>query len=70
MEDVIGITKAYITRVGHGAMPTELNDEAGEHMGTVGGEFGTTTGRKRRCGWFDAVVMRRLNASTGSRVLP
>ena len=68
VEDVIGITKAYITRVGHGAMPTELDDEAGEHMGTVGHEFGTTTGRKRRCGWFDAVVMRhaqRINGFTG-----
>ena len=55
-------------RVGHGAMPTELDDEAGEHMGTVGKEFGTTTGRKRRCGWFDAVVMRqaqRINGFTG-----
>ena len=68
VEDVIGITKAYITRVGHGAMPTELEDEAGVHMGTVGKEFGTTTGRKRRCGWFDAVVMRqaqRINGFTG-----
>lgn len=68
VEDVIGITKAYITRVGHGAMPTELDDEAGHHLGTVGHEFGTTTGRKRRCGWFDAVVMRhaqRINGFTG-----
>jgi adenylosuccinate synthase len=68
VDDVIGITKAYITRVGHGAMPTEVEDEAGEHMGTVGKEFGTTTGRKRRCGWFDAVVMRhahRINGFTG-----
>ncbi len=68
VEDVIGITKAYITRVGHGAMPTELEDEVGEHLGTVGHEFGTTTGRKRRCGWFDAVVMRhahRINGFTG-----
>ncbi len=68
VEEVIGITKAYITRVGHGAMPTELNDEVGEHMGTVGHEFGTTTGRPRRCGWFDAVVMRhaqRINGFTG-----
>lgn len=68
VKDVIGITKAYITRVGHGAMPTELDDEAGHHLGTVGHEFGTTTGRKRRCGWFDAVVMRhaqRINGFTG-----
>ena len=68
VDDVIGITKAYITRVGNGAMPTELFDEAGDHLGTVGHEFGTTTGRKRRCGWFDAVVMRhahRINGFTG-----
>ena len=68
VNDVIGITKAYITRVGHGAMPTELEDEVGNHLGTIGHEFGTTTGRKRRCGWFDAVVMRhahRVNGFTG-----
>jgi len=68
VEDVIGITKAYITRVGHGAMPTELEDEVGDHLGTIGHEFGTTTGRRRRCGWFDAVVMRhaqRVNGFTG-----
>ena len=66
--EVIGITKAYITRVGNGAMPTELEDHVGEHLTTVGHEFGTTTGRKRRCGWFDAVVMRhsnRINGFTG-----
>ncbi len=63
--EVIGITKAYITRVGHGAMPTELEDEVGEHLGTVGHEFGTTTGRKRRCGWFDMVVMRHANRING-----
>tara|TARA_B110000444_G_C18836308_1_gene596166 strand:- start:160 stop:1464 length:1305 start_codon:yes stop_codon:yes gene_type:complete len=68
VDEVIGITKAYITRVGNGAMPTELFDEVGNHLGTVGQEFGTTTGRKRRCGWFDAVVMRhahRINGFTG-----
>jgi len=68
VNDVIGITKAYITRVGNGAMPTELDDEAGQHMGKFGHEFGTTTGRPRRCGWFDAVVMRhaqRINGFTG-----
>ncbi|MDP6334449.1 MAG: adenylosuccinate synthase [Candidatus Poseidoniaceae archaeon] len=68
VDEVIGITKAYITRVGNGAMPTELLDEVGDHLGTVGHEFGTTTGRKRRCGWFDAVVMRhahRINGFTG-----
>jgi adenylosuccinate synthase len=63
--DVIGITKAYITRVGNGAMPTELEDAAGDHLGTVGHEFGTTTGRKRRCGWFDAVVMRHAHRING-----
>ena len=68
VNEVIGITKAYITRVGNGAMPTELEDDVGDHLGTVGHEFGTTTGRKRRCGWFDAVVMRhahRINGFTG-----
>lgn len=55
---VIGVTKAYTTRVGEGPFPTELFDAAGEHMVTVGVEVGTTTGRKRRCGWFDAVAMR------------
>ena len=65
VNEVIGITKAYITRVGHGAMPTELEDEDGDHLGTVGHEFGTTTGRKRRCGWFDMVVMRHANRING-----
>lgn len=68
VNEVTGITKAYITRVGNGAMPTELSDEVGAHLGTIGHEFGTTTGRKRRCGWFDAVVMRhaqRINGFTG-----
>ncbi len=65
IDEVIGITKAYITRVGNGAMPTELLDKVGDHLGTVGHEFGTTTGRKRRCGWFDAVVMRHANRING-----
>ena len=65
VDEVIGITKAYITRVGNGAMPTELEDDVGEHLGTVGHEFGTTTGRKRRCGWFDAVVMRHAHRING-----
>lgn len=55
---VLGITKAYITRVGSGPFPTELKDETGELLGKVGGEFGVVTGRKRRCGWFDAVIAR------------
>ena len=63
VDNVIGITKAYITRVGNGHMPTELYDEVGEHLTSVGHEFGTTTGRRRRCGWFDAVVMRHSHKS-------
>ena len=65
VDTVIGITKAYITRVGNGHMPTELFDEVGEHLTSVGHEFGTTTGRRRRCGWFDAVVMRHSNRVNG-----
>ncbi|HEY7476637.1 MAG TPA: adenylosuccinate synthase [Actinomycetota bacterium] len=67
VERVIGITKAYVTRVGSGPFPTEALDDDGERMGERGSEFGTTTGRKRRCGWFDAVVLRyaaRLNGLT------
>ncbi|XQW84843.1 adenylosuccinate synthase [Thalassotalea piscium] len=59
LDYVLGITKAYTTRVGSGPFPTELNDAIGEHLGTVGHEFGATTGRERRCGWFDAVAMHR-----------
>ncbi|MGZ4957942.1 MAG: adenylosuccinate synthase [Methylomonas sp.] len=65
---VLGITKAYSTRVGNGPFPTELNDGYGEHLGVKGHEFGATTGRKRRCGWFDAVSMRKsaqLNSLSG-----
>ncbi|OGI45643.1 MAG: adenylosuccinate synthase [Candidatus Muproteobacteria bacterium RBG_16_65_34] len=62
---VLGITKAYTTRVGAGPFPTELNDGVGEHIGQRGQEFGATTGRKRRCGWFDAVIMRRANQLNG-----
>jgi adenylosuccinate synthase len=61
LDYVLGITKAYTTRVGAGPFPTELFDAAGEHMGTRGHEFGATTGRKRRCGWFDAVAVRRAH---------
>ena len=67
IERVVGITKAYVTRVGAGPFPTEALDEDGERMGERGHEFGTTTGRKRRCGWFDAPVLRfaaRLNGLT------
>ncbi len=56
---VLGIAKAYTTRVGAGPFPTELHDEVGRHLGKVGHEFGSTTGRPRRCGWLDAVLLRR-----------
>jgi adenylosuccinate synthase len=56
---VLGITKAYTTRVGSGPFPTELTDATGEQLGVRGHEFGTVTGRKRRCGWFDAVLVRQ-----------
>ena len=56
---VLGITKAYTTRVGAGPFPTELTDEIGQRLGERGNEFGTVTGRKRRCGWFDAVLVRQ-----------
>ena len=68
IEYVLGITKAYTTRVGAGPFPTELFDETGAELGTRGHEFGATTGRERRCGWFDAVAVRRsciLNGVTG-----
>jgi len=56
---VLGITKAYTTRVGSGPFPTELSDDIGQRIGKVGHEFGTVTGRPRRCGWFDAVLVRQ-----------
>ncbi len=62
---VLGIVKAYTTRVGEGPFPTELNDEVGRHLGTVGKELGTVTGRARRCGWFDAVLVRQSVALNG-----
>ena len=62
---VLGITKAYTTRVGEGPFPTELNDEIGEFLGTKGHEFGVVTGRKRRCGWFDAVIVRQTVRTSG-----
>jgi adenylosuccinate synthase len=68
LDYVLGITKAYATRVGNGPFPTELFDENGEHLATKGHEFGATTGRKRRTGWFDAVAMRKsaqLNSLSG-----
>jgi adenylosuccinate synthase len=62
---VLGITKAYTTRVGSGPFPTELTDEVGEILGQRGHEFGTTTGRKRRCGWFDAAQVRQAVKVSG-----
>ena len=62
---VLGIVKAYTTRVGEGPFPTELDDADGQRLGERGHEFGTTTGRKRRCGWFDAVLVRQTCATSG-----
>ena len=64
-ERVIGIAKAYTTRVGEGPFPTEQNGPVAEHLQKVGGEFGATTGRPRRCGWFDAVAVRYAIALSG-----
>ncbi len=68
LDYVLGITKAYTTRVGSGPFPTELKCEIGKHLGEKGHEFGATTGRARRCGWFDAVALRRavyINSLSG-----
>ena len=62
---ILGIAKAYTTRVGAGPFPTELTDEIGETIGQRGHEFGTVTGRKRRCGWFDAVLVRQVAKVSG-----
>lgn len=67
VDRVIGVAKAYVTRVGEGPFPTELHDEWGQRLREAGGEYGTTTGRPRRCGWYDAVVARyssRINGIT------
>ncbi len=72
IDSVLGISKAYTTRVGGGPFPTEDTGAAGQHMGSVGREFGATTGRKRRCGWLDLVVLRhavRVNGITGLALL-
>ena len=61
----MGITKAYTTRVGEGPFPTELKDEIGDKLGTRGKEFGTVTSRKRRCGWFDGVLVRQTIKISG-----
>jgi adenylosuccinate synthase len=68
LDYVLGITKAYTTRVGSGPFPTELFDEVGQHLSSKGHEFGATTGRARRCGWFDAIALQqavRVNSVSG-----
>ena len=62
---VLGITKSYTTRVGSGPFPTELDNDVGHHIGERGHEFGTVTGRRRRCGWFDAVMVRQAVKTGG-----
>jgi adenylosuccinate synthase len=64
---VLGIVKAYTTRVGSGPFPAELDDAVGQRLGERGREFGTVTGRKRRCGWFDAVLVRQTCTTSGVR---
>src|SRR5687767_6035385 len=71
IDAVLGVVKAYTTRVGSGPLPTELDEELGNRLRELGGEYGATTGRPRRCGWFDAVVVRysaRVNGLTGLAV--
>ena len=65
LNTVLGITKAYTTRVGEGPFPTELHDEIGQRLGERGHEFGTVTGRQRRCGWFDAAMVRQAVVTGG-----
>ena len=68
IKEILGIIKAYTTRVGTGPVPTELEDETGEYLREKGGEYGTVTGRPRRCGWLDMVLLRyshRINGFTG-----
>src|SRR5260370_42499426 len=71
MDAVLGVVKAYTTRVGNGRLPTEAGAPVGTRIRELGDEFGATTGRPRRCGWFDAVVVRyavRVNGLTGLAV--
>jgi adenylosuccinate synthase len=71
IDGVLGVVKAYTTRVGNGPLPTEAGGDLEERLRTLGGEFGATTGRPRRCGWFDATVVRysvRVNGLTGLAV--
>ncbi len=65
LDTVIGVVKAYTTRVGSGPFPTELSDALGEQLRRIGHEFGTTTGRPRRCGWLDVPVVRYSNIING-----
>lgn len=65
LDYILGITKAYTTRVGEGPFPSEQDNEVGQHLGTKGHEFGTVTGRSRRCGWFDAVLVRQMVKVSG-----
>jgi adenylosuccinate synthase len=69
LQYVLGIVKAYTTRVGSGPFPTELHDEVGKHLANVGKEFGSVTGRPRRCGWFDAPALKRSITLNGVRGL-
>jgi len=69
IDEVLGVVKAYTTRVGNGPLPTELEGEAAEHLRQLGGEFGATTGRPRRPGWFDGVVVRHAAAVNGLTAL-
>ena len=66
IDHVLAITKAYTTRVGNGPFPTELDDDTGTKLGEIGKEFGTVTNRKRRCGWFDAVLVRQALVQSGA----
>ena len=66
IDHVLAITKAYTTRVGNGPFPTELDNDIGNQLGEIGKEFGTTTNRKRRCGWFDAVLVRQALVQSGA----
>lgn len=65
IKEIIGVVKAYTTRVGSGPFPTEQFNEVGEHLQTVGREFGVTTGRKRRCGWLDLMILKYSTAVNG-----
>ena len=65
IDKIIGISKAYTTRVGEGSFPTELKDKTGELLGIKGKEFGTVTSRKRRCGWFDGVLVKQTIKTSG-----